>query len=198
MTDAACQTRQHIRLLKQSLNSAGIVHWGERLAVLSQAYLTFYEADNKTVEIDRIPLVEIGKISSKYLENAGIEIGDPFETGRSLGERGGRRRSADNMKKPVALDTHDMTFLIRTVPGGRNCGRNYTLCCADAGDFWDFVNTLNDAILDAKKWHEDQLLAATIGTSGLAKLRHRTNEWYESTGPQVLADALAHVRQLMP
>jgi len=149
------------------------VHWGERLAVLSQAYLTFYEADNTSVEIDRIPLVEIAKISSKFLENRGIEVGEPLEAGGRLGEQGGKRVS----EKSLVFDTstYDMTFLIRTVPGGRNCGRNYTLCCAEAGDFWDFVNTLHDAIQDAKKWHEDQLLTATIGTSELAKFRHRTN-----------------------
>lgn len=99
---------QRIALFKQSLNSSGTMSWGARHAVLSQSYLTFFEPNDATVEIDRIPLIEIGKISSKFLENEGIEIGDPIDAGK-----------ASSVYMDKLCDTHDMTFLIRTVPGGR-------------------------------------------------------------------------------
>lgn len=43
---------------------------------------------------------------------------------------------------------------------------------------------------DAKKWHQEKLLRASVGTSALAQWRHRTNQWYESTGPQLFVGFL--------
>ena len=39
---------QRIGLFKQSLTASGVVSWGERHAVLSQSYLTFYEPSDPT------------------------------------------------------------------------------------------------------------------------------------------------------
>jgi len=51
-------------------NAQGVVSWGLRGAVLTQSWLTFYDDDEPTytTEIERIPLIEVFRLSSKYAE----------------------------------------------------------------------------------------------------------------------------------
>ena len=46
----------------------------------------------------------------------------------------------------------ELTILIRTVPGGKNCGRNYTLACCDGGAFLDALAILLETLEKAKEW----------------------------------------------
>ena len=48
----------------------GVVSWGMRGTVLTQSWLIFYDEDEPTytTEIERIPLIEIFRLSSKYAE----------------------------------------------------------------------------------------------------------------------------------
>lgn len=151
-------------LEKQTLNAQGLVSWGPRTAVLSQSYLTFYEIDDPSSEIDRIPLIEILKLSSKYIED---HADSPQEVNGSV-------RVLDEL----AGNPHEMTFLMRTMPGGANCGRNYTMCCAAAKDFYGWYGQLDDAIQRAKDTHSRMIIDAAIGNSAWGRFRYNLNEWF--------------------
>ena len=153
----------------------GLVTYQPRGTVLTQSYLVFYEADSHfTTMIEQIPLVEIFRLSSKFVEDAL----------RAEPERG-------DLVKPVSeADSREMLFVLRTLPGGSNFGRNYALCCQEAADFWEFYRQLEDAIYDAKKENQRRTVMEAIGDSALGQFRHRTNLWYESFWPQTIIGVL--------
>ncbi|MGB1605237.1 MAG: hypothetical protein ACPIOQ_71560, partial [Promethearchaeia archaeon] len=64
--DAPDQELRSIVLEKSSLNSQGKLGWSARLSVLTESFLVFYEPDDPAAEIDRIPLIEIAKVTSKF------------------------------------------------------------------------------------------------------------------------------------
>ena len=70
--DAPDQELRSIVLEKSSLNSQGKLAWSARLSVLTESFLVFYEPDDPAAEIDRIPLIEIVKVTSKFLEQQDI------------------------------------------------------------------------------------------------------------------------------
>ena len=50
----------------------------------------------------------------------------------------------------------ELTILVRTMPGGQNCGRNYTLVCCDGGAFLDTLAILLETLEKAKEWQTNR------------------------------------------
>jgi hypothetical protein len=71
-------------------------------------------------------------ISSKYLEEKEEEAEEDYID--AFGNK---------------ITPQDMTFLIRTVPGGFNCGRNFTLCCQTLGELSPCMSAIETAVEEA-------------------------------------------------
>jgi hypothetical protein len=167
-----------LNLEKSMLNSLGILQWGPRRAVISQSFLTFYDVDDPEMctELDRIPFIEVISISSKYLEQLDLDGADL------------EKHIADKVQTDAGR--RELTMLIRTIPGGTNCGRNYTLCCEDGCEFVDCLARLLQAVDEAKEWQTEREIVAEVGGSFFHQFRYKTDRWYESDGPQAFVGVL--------
>jgi len=163
--------------------------WGPRMAVLSQSYLTFFDLEDPEVELDKIPLIEVISVSSKFLEQEALESEEEETTAfQRLGSgaaKAPRNKTSHSEPELTQEESRERTFLIRTMPGGANCGRNYTMCCSDGRRFREWFDVLEKTHAEILAWQEEREILQEVGSSAFAQFRYKTNAWYESDGPQV-------------
>eukprot|EP00960_Hanusia_phi_P067620 766666-Hanusia_phi.AAC.5 len=148
---------------KKFLSSSGLASWQQRYAILSESFLVLADPEDRETVIDMIPLIDVLRVSTRA---------NRAETSSASLSSFTKDKDKDKGKEE---EEEEETMIVRTIPGGRNCGRNYTFRMPE-GDFWEWYEEVKAQVEMAKQWHEQMKLKEEIGSSWLNRSRHWVSE----------------------
>ena len=143
---------------KKFLSSSGLVSWQTRYAILSESFLVLADPEEREAVIDMIPLIDVLRVSTRASRTRSSSSLSSFDK--------------DKDKDKNKDEEEEETMTIRTIPGGRNCGRNYTFRMPE-GNLWEWYDEVEEKVEAAKRWHEKMRVVEEIGPSLLNRTRHK-------------------------